>query len=307
MMVSFIDQHRHVYGVEPICAVLPIAPSTYYAWLQRRRDPASRAARVQRDEVLRAAIQKSWAASRRLYGARKVWRDLLRTPPDALGIGRPPARCTVERLMRQEGLAGVVRGRRVRTTVPADLAGRPHDRVKRDFSAPEPNRLWVADFTYVATWAGFVYVAFVIDVFSRFIVGWRVTSTPKTDLALDALEQALWARPARDGLIHHSDRGVQYLSIRYSERLAAAGIEGSVGRVGDSYDNALAESIIGLYKTEVIRRGGPWKGLEAVELATLDWVHWFNNRRLLEPIGYVSPAEFERAYYQRQATQDRAA
>lgn len=307
MMVSFIDEHRHAYGVEPICAVLPIAPSTYYAWLRQRGDPASRAARVQRDEVLQAAIRRSWAASQRLYGARKVWRELLRTPPDKLGIDGKVARCTVERLMRKEGLAGVVRGRRVRTTVPADVADRPLDRVKREFSAPAPNRLWVADFTYVATWAGFVYVAFVIDVFSRYIVGWRVTSTPKTDLALDALEQALWARPARDGLVHHSDRGVQYLSIRYSERLAAAGIESSVGRVGDSYDNALAESVIGLYKTEVIRPRGPWKGLEGVEFATLDWVHWFNNTRLLEPIGYVPPAEFEQAYYQRQAAQARAA
>ena len=256
--MSFVDEHRHVGGVEPICAVLPIAPSTCYAWLRQRRDPASRAARVQRDDVLRAAIRGSWAVSRRLYGARKVWRELLRTPPDPLGVDGRVARCTVERLMRQEGLAGVGRGRRVRTTVPADVADRPLDRVKRDFSAPAPNRLWVADFTYVATWAGFVYVAFVIDVFSRYIVGWRVTSTPRTDLALDALEQALWARPARDGLVHHSDRGVQSLSIRYSERLAAAGIEGSVGRVGDSYDNALAESVIGLYKTEVIRPGGLW-------------------------------------------------
>jgi len=307
MMVSFIDEHRHVYGVEPICAVLPIAPSTYYAYLRQRRDPTSRAARLQRDEVLRRAIRSTWEQSRRIYGARKVWRELLRTPGESLGVTGRVARCTVERLMRQAGQAGVVRGRRIRTTVPADVADRPLDRVKRDFSAPAPNRLWVADFTYVATWAGFVYVAFVIDVFSRFIVGWRVTSAPRTDLALDALEQALWARPARNGLIHHSDRGVQYLSIRYTERLVAAGIEGSVGRVGDSYDNALAESVIGLYKTEVIRRGGPWRGIEAVELATLDWVHWFNNKRLLEPIGYLPPAEFEQAYYQRQAAQESAA
>jgi putative transposase len=189
----------------------------------------------------------------------------------------------------------------------ADVADWPLDRVKRDFSAPAPNRLWVAFFTYMATWAGFVSVAFVIDVFSRFIVGWRVTSTPRTDLALDARSQALWARPTRDGLVHHSDRGVQSLSIRCSEHLAAAGIESSVGRVGDSDDSALAESVIGLYKTEVTRPRGPWKGLEGVELATLDWVHWFNNTRLLEPIGYVPPAEFEQAYYQRQATQGRAA
>ena len=279
MRVSFIDEHRIIYGVEPICAVLPIAPSTYYAHLRQRRDPASRAARVQRDEVLRGAIRRSWEQSKRLCGARKVWRDLLRNADAQQGVDGPIARCTVERLMRHEGLAGVVRGRRVRTTVPADVADRPLDRVQRDFSAPAPNRLWVADFTYVATWNGFVYVAFVIDVFSRFIVGWRVTSAPRTDLCLDALEQALWARPSRGELVHHSDRGVQYLSIRYTERLAAAGIAGSVGRIGDSYDNAMAESVIGLYKTEVIRSGGPWKGLEALELATLEWVHWFNNKR----------------------------
>jgi len=287
--------------------VLPIAPSTYDAHLRQRRDPASRAARVQRDEVLRGAIQLAWEQSRRLYGARKVWRELLRTPREELGVVGRVARCTVERLMRRDGLAGVVRGRRVRTTVPADLADRPLDRVKRDFSAPAPNRLWVADFTYVATWTGFVFVAFVIDVFSRFIVGWRVTTTPRTELVLDALEQALWARSSRRDLVHHSARGVQYLSIRYSERLATAGLEGSVGRVGDSDDNALAESVIGLYKTEVIRPRGPWKGLEAVELATLDWVHWFNTKRLLEPIGYLPPAEFEEAYYERQAAEARAA
>ena len=287
--------------------MLPIAPSTYYAHLRQRRDPASRAARVQRDEVLRGAIQLAWEQSRRLYGARKVWRELLRTPREELGVVGRVARCTVERLMRRDGLAGVVRGRRVRTTVPADLADRPLDRVKRDFSAPAPNRLWVADFTYVATWTGFVFVAFVTDVFSRFIVGWRVTTTPRTELVLDALEQALWARPSRRDLVHHSARGVQYLSIRYSERLATAGLEGSVGRVGDSDDNALAESVIGLYKTEVIRPRGPWKGLEAVESATLDWVHWFNTKRLLEPIGYLPPAEFEEAYYERQAAEARAA
>ena len=288
------------------CCQSPHRPTTY-ASIRQRRDPASRAARVQRDEVLRAAIRRAWEQSKGLYGARKVWRELRRTPVDAFGGVRQVARCTVERLMRREGLEGVVRGRRVRTTVPADVADRPLDHVNRDFSAPAPNRLWVADFTYVATWTGFVYVAFVIDVFSRFIVGWRVTSAPRTDLPLDALEQALWARPGHDGLVHHSDRGVQYLSIRYTERLAAAGVEGSVGSVGDSYDNALAESVIGLYKTEVIRRGGPWKGIEAVELATLDWVHWFNNKRLLAPIGYLSPVEFEQAYYQRQAALESAA
>ena len=210
------------------------------------------------------------------------------------------ARCTVERLMRQMGLHGVVRGRRYKTTTIVDEACElPADLVQRDFSADRPNRLWVADLTYVATWAGFVYVAFVMDVFSRKIVGWRVSSSLRSDLALDALEQALHARPGIDQLIHHSDHGVQYVSIRYTERLAEAGIEPSVGSVGDSYDNALAETIIGLYKTEVIRRNGPWRGIEAVEFATLEWVDWFNNRRLLSSIGDIPPVEFEAMYYAR--------
>lgn len=275
-----------MYGVEPICSVLPIAPSTYYAAKQR---PAS--ARNLRDAELVERIRKAWKDSRGRYGARKVWHQLLR---DGVSV----ARCTVERLMRAEGLAGVVRGKRVFTTQSDDTAPRPDDLVERDFTAPAPNRLWVADLTYVRTWAGFVYVSFVFDVFSRFIVGWQAASHLRTDLALDALEMALWQRRgAGEGLIHHSDRGCQYLAIRYTERLEEAGIETSVGSRGDSYDNALAESVIGLYKTEVIRHEGPWKGLEEVEFATLEWVDWFNNVRLLEPIGYVPPAEFEQTYY----------
>jgi len=283
---AFIDEHRDAYGVEPICEVLPIAPSTYYA--ARKRPPSQRA---QRDAELTERIRTAWKASRGRYGARKVWRQLQRE-------GTSVARCTVERLMRQEGLAGVVRGKRVFTTVADETAPRPDDLVERKFTAPTPNRLWVADLTYVRTWAGFVYVSFVFDVFSRFIVGWQAASHLRTDLALDALEMALWRRRGDvAGLVHHSDRGVQYLSIRYTERLAEAGIETSVGSRGDSYDNALAESVIGLYKAEVIRHEGPWKGLEEVEFATLEWVDWFNNTRLLEPIGYVPPAEFEEAYY----------
>lgn len=294
-MVSFIDDHREVYGVEPICAVLPIAPSTYYAQKQRQADPARRSPRAQRDGMLRAEIQRVFHEQRALYGARKVWRQLGRE-------GIASARCTVERLMRGLGLQGVRRGR-AWTTIPADAALRPLDRVQRQFAATRPNELWVADLTYVATWRGMVYVAFVIDVFARRIVGWRVSTSLRSDLALDALEQAIWARQrdGLDGLIHHSDRGVQYLSIRYTERLAEAGIEPSVGSVGDSYDNALAESVNGLYKTEVIRRLGPWRGVDDVEYATLDWVNWFNTQRLLEPIGYLPPVEAEALYYQRHA------
>ena len=285
-MTAFIDEHREAYGVEPICSVLPIAPSTYYA--AKKRPPSARALR---DAELLEKVRSVWGASRRRYGARKVWRQLRRQ-------GVSVARCTVERLMRAEGLAGVVRGKRVFTTQSDETAERPTDLVERDFTAPAPNRLWVADLTYVRTWAGFVYVAFVFDVYSRFIVGWQAASHLRTDLALDALEMALWRRRSDvSGLVHHSDRGVQYLSIRYTERLEEAGIETSVGSRGDAYDNALAESVIGLYKAEVIRHEGPWKGLEEVEFATLEWVDWFNNTRLLEPIGYVPPAEFEEAYY----------
>ena len=290
-MTAFIDDQRGAYGVESICSVLPIAPSTYYEQKARQADPSRLPARVRRDAVLKVEIKRIWDENRKVYGAPKVWRQLHRE-------GFPVARCTVERLMRQMGLRGVVRGKKVRTTIPDDVAARPADLVERDFTATHPNQLWVADLTYVATWAGFVYVAFVIDVFSRMIVGWRVSQSLCTDLALDALEQALWARDEISQLIHHSDRGVQYVSISYTERLAEAGIEPSVGSKGDSYDNALAETIIGLYKTELIYKDGPWKGVEQVELKTLDWVDWYNNRRLFEPLGYVPPAEYEALYYQ---------
>ena len=289
-MVTFIDAHREAYGVEPICEVLPIAPATYYRHQACQAHPETRARRAQRDVWLTAQIQRVWDENFAVYGPRKVWQQLGRE-------GIVVARCTVERLMRQMGLQGAVRGRRFKTTIADDGAARPADLVKREFVATRPNQLWVADLTYVATWRGFVYVAFVIDVFARHIVGWRVSSSLRTDLALDALEQALYARPTSDELVHHSDRGSQYLSIRYTERLAEAGIEPSVGSVGDSFDNALAESVIGLYKTEVIRRRGPWQHLEAVEFATLEWVDWFNHRRLLTPIGNVPPAEFEQQYY----------
>lgn len=293
-MIAFIDDHRGDYGVEPICRVLPIAPSTYYEQRARQANPSRLPPRLVRDAELREEIERVWKENRSLYGARKVWLQLKRE-------GFEVARCTVERLMAQMELRGVVRGRAFRrTTIVDEAAQRPADLVQRDFRADRPNRLWVADLTYVATWAGFVYVAFVLDVFSRKIVGWRVSSSLRSDLALDALEQALHARPEIDQLIHHSDRGVQYVSIRYTERLAEAGIEPSVGSIGDSYDNALAETIIGLYKAEVIRNRGPWKNLEDVEFATLDWVDWFNHRRLLSSIGDVPPAEFEAMYYERQ-------
>ena len=293
-MVSFIDEHRQAYGVEPICSVLPIVPSVYYEQKARQADPSRLPARAQRDAVLCKEIARVWNENRRVYGARKVWRQLAREEI-------PAARCTVERLMRQEGLQGVIRGRKPKTTVPDELAARPADLVDRDFTAERPNQLWVADLTYVATWAGFVYVAFVIDVFARMIVGWRVSRSLRSDLALDALDQALYARGNTAGLVHHRDRGVQYVSIRYTERLGEAGIEPSVGSVGDSYDNALAETIIGLFKTEVIHHRGPWRDLEAVEYATLEWVDWFNHRRLLEPIGNVPPAELELAYHRQQS------
>jgi putative transposase len=294
-MVAFIDEHRDEYGVEPICDVLPIAPSTYYEHRARAEDPDRRPAREKRDELLRPEIQRVWNDNHAVYGADKVWHQLGREKVDV-------ARCTVERLMRDMGLSGATRDRAFKITTRADEnALRPPDLVQREFTATRPNQLWVADITYVATWAGFAYVAFVVDVFSRRIVGWRVSSSLRSDLALDALEQALHARPDAVGAIVHSDRGTQYTSIRYTERLAAAGLERSVGSVGDSYDNALAETINGLYKTEVIRRRGPWRNVDDVEYATLVWVDWFNNRRLLEPLGYVPPAEFEAAYYQQQS------
>jgi putative transposase len=296
-MTAFIDEHRGVYGVEPICNVLPIAPATYYEQQARRKDPSRCPVRAQRDAKLRIEIERVWKASLGgVYGVEKVWRQLRREGIEA-------ARCTVERLMREMGLRGVVRGRAFKVTTVADeTALRPPDLVERSFTAERPNQLWVADLTYVATWAGFVYVAFVIDVFSRAIVGWRVSNSLRSDLALDALEQALHARPDRQELVHHSDRGVQYVSIRYTERLAEAGIERSVGSVGDAYDNALAETVNGLFKTEVIRRRGPWRSIDDVEFATLEWVDWYNNRRLLEPIGFVPPAEYEEAYYRDQST-----
>ncbi len=290
-MIAFIDDHRAVYGVEPICRVLPIAPSTYRAHAARRADPAKLPPRARRDAALRVEIRRVFDENFRVYGVRKVWRQLARE-------GIPVARCTVARLMRAIGLAGAVRGKRVRTTIPDATASCPLDRVNRQFRVPRPNALWVSDFTYVATWAGFVYAAFVIDAYARRIVGWRVSRTAQAGFVLDALEQALHERrPGRGGLVHHSDRGGQYLALRYTDRLVEAGIEPSVGSVGDSYDNALAETVIGLFKTEVIHRRGPWRSLEAVEFATLEWVDWFNTRRLLEPIGHVPPAEAEAAYY----------
>ena len=290
-MTAFIDEHRGAYGVEPICRVLPIAPSVYHEHVARRADPSRMPARAKRDAELRQKVQRVFEENLRVYGVRKVWRQLRRE-------GVPVARCTVARLMGDMGLAGVIRGKPVRTTVSDKAAPCPLDRVNRQFRAPAPNMLWVSDFTYVSTWSGFVYVAFVIDVFARRIVGWRASRSAHAGFVLDALEQALHERrPSGGRLVHHSDRGSQYVSIKYSERLAEAGIEPSVGSVGDSYDNALAETINGLYKAEVIHRRGPWRSLEAVEFATLEWVDWFNNRRLLEPIGNIPPAEAEANYY----------
>jgi putative transposase len=301
-MIAFIDEYRTVYGVEPICRVLPIAPSTYYAHAARRADPKRRPARARRDAALMIEIRRVYEANFCVYGVRKVWRQLRRE-------GIAVARCTVARLMRAMGLQGAVRGKPVRTTISDKAAPCPLDRVNRQFQAPHPNVLWVSDFTYVATWSGVVYVAFVIDAYARRIVGWRVSRTAHASLVLDALEQALHERrPVQGGgLVHHSDRGVQYVSIRYTERLAEAGIEPSVGSVGDSFDNALAETIHGLYKAEVIHRRGPWRSFEAVEFATLEWVDWFNHRRLLEPIGNVPPAEAEARYYAQREVPARAA
>jgi putative transposase len=291
---AFIDDERDAYGVEPICKVMQIAPSTYWLHAQRKAKPHLRPERAKRDDVLAPHVHRVWQANLQVYGVRKVWRQLLRE-------GVPIARCTVARLMRGQGLQGVVRGKRVRTTFTDSTAASASDKVRRQFNAERPNQLWVSDFTYVSTWQGFVYVAFVIDVFARRIVGWRVSSTMRTDFVLDALEQALYERRPGDdgGLIHHSDRGSQYVSIRYTERLGEAGIEPSVGSVGDAYDNALAETINGLYKAELIHRRAPWKTKESVELATLEWVAWFNHHRLLEPIGNIPPAEAEENYYRR--------
>jgi transposase InsO family protein len=291
-MIAFIDDHRRTYGVEPICKVLPIAPSTYRAHAAKRANPAKLSARAKRDAIRKIEIRRVFAENFDVYGVRKVWRQLRREGEDI-------ARCAVERLMRSMGLQGVIRGKPVKTTISDKAAPCPLDHVNRQFRAPRPNALWVSDFTYVATWTGFVYVAFVIDAYARRIVGWRASRTAHASFVLDALEQALHdRRPVhRGGLVHHSDRGSQYVSIKYTERLAEAGIEPSVGSVGDSYDNALAETINGLYKAEVIHRRGSWRSFEAVEFATLEWVDWFNNRRLMEPIGYIPPAEAEQRYY----------
>lgn len=291
-MIAFIDDHRGSYGVEPICRVLPIAPSTYHEHVTQRRDPARRSIRARRDQELKPIVERVFAESFEVYGVRKVWRQMKRE-------GFSVARCTVERLMRDLGLHGVIRGKPVRTTVQDKAAPCPLDHVNRNFYAPAPNMLWVSDFTYVASWTGFVYVAFVIDTYARRIVGWRASRTAHASFVLDALEQALHDRRPlhKGGLVHHSDRGSQYVSIKYTERLAEAGIEPSVGSVGDSYDNALAETINGLYKAEVIHRRGPWRSFEAVEFATLEWIDWFNHRRLLAPIGNIPPAEAEERYY----------
>ena len=295
-MKDFVDRHRDTHGVEPICEVLQIAPSGYRRHAARQRNPALRCTRAKRDDVLAPQIERVWQANMQVYGADKVWHQMNRE-------GSIVARCTVERLMKHLGLQGVRRGKVVRTTIPDKTVACPLDRVNRQFKAERPNQLWVSDFTYVSTWQGWLYVAFVIDVFARRIVGWRVSSAMRTDFVLDALEQALFDRqPERaDALIHHSDRGSQYVSIRYTERLAEAGLEPSVGSRGDSYDNALAETINGLYKAELIHRRAPWKTKEAVELATLEWVAWFNHYRLLEPIGYIPPAEAEANYYRQLA------
>jgi putative transposase len=291
-MINFIDDQRIVYGVESICRVLPIAPSTYYASLAVRADPAKASRRCQRDVELKPKIQQVWDDNWKVYGVRKTWRQLRREGVDV-------ARCTVARLMAGMGLRGVVRGKSLKTTISDTSVPCPRDKVNRQFRAPAPNILWVSDFTYVSTWQGFTYVAFIIDTFANRIVGWKVSRSAKTDFVLDALEQALYARRhnRNNKLTHHSDRGSQYVSIRYTERLAEAGIEPSVGSVGDAYDNALAETINGLYKTEVIRRRSSWKTMEEVEMETLKWVDWFNHRRLLEPIGNIPPAEAEENYY----------
>jgi len=292
-MVSFIDEQRGFYGVEPICTVLPIAASTYYEKKAQRDDPSRVSLPARRDEGLCQEIRRVWTANRKVYGARKVWHQLRRE-------GIEVARCTIERLMQKMGLQGAVRGGKQRTTTPCMEAAWSKDLVDRMFTASGPNRLWVADLTYVTVRGGLVYVAFVVDVFSRKIVGGCASRSLGTELALDALDQALYSRHGTDGLIHHSDRGTQYVSVRYTDRLLKAGMEPSVGSVGDSYDNALAESVIGLYKTEVICRLGPWRNAGHVEFETLDWVDWFNSRWLLEPIGYIPPDEFERIHYQNQ-------
>ncbi|ENA4089038.1 IS3 family transposase [Escherichia coli] len=296
-MMPLLDKLREQYGVGPLCSELHIAPSTYYHCQQQRHHPDKRSARAQRDDWLKKEIQRVYDENHKVYGVRKVWRQLLRE-------GIRVARCTVARLMAVMGLAGVLRGKKVRTTISrkAVAAG---DRVNRQFVAERPDQLWVADFTYVSTWRGFVYVAFIIDVFAGYIVGWRVSSSMETTFVLDALEQALWARRP-SGTVHHSDKGSQYVSLAYTQRLKEAGLLASTGSTGDSYDNAMAESINGLYKAEVIHRKS-WKNRAEVELATLTWVGWYNNRRLLERLGHTPPAEAEKAYYASIGNDDLAA
>ena len=301
-MMDFIEESREAHGVEPICRALQFAPSTYYDRRAIMLDPDRASARAKSDAAMSVKIDATWDANRKLYGARKIWHVLRRQ-------GEDPARCTVERLMRRLGIRGVVRGKKVITTNPDTSLPCPDDKVNRLFMADRPNKLWVSDFTYVPTWSGTVYVAFVIDVFARRIVGWRVSTSMKTQFVLDALEQAIWQRktPDNKSLVHHSDRGSQYLSIKYTERLAEAEIDLSVGTVGDAYDNALAECVIGLFKTEVINQIGPWKSMREVEWETLKWVDWYNNRRLLGPIGYIPPAEAEEAFYANLNTLDMVA
>ncbi|MGU4965601.1 IS3 family transposase [Escherichia coli] len=296
-VMALLDKLREQYGVRPVCSELHIAPSTYYHCQQQRHHPDKRSARAQRDDWLKKEIQRVYDENHKVYGVRKVWRQLLRE-------GIRVARCTVARLMAVMGLAGVLRGKKVRTTISrkAVVAG---DRVNRQFVAERPDQLWVADSTYVSTWQGVVYVAFIIDVFAGYIVGWRVSSSMETTFVLDALEQALWARRP-SGTVHHSDKGSQYVSLAYTQRLKEAGLLASTGSTGDSYDNAMAESINGLYKAEVIHRKS-WKNRAEVELATLTWVDWYNNRRLLERLGHTPPAEAEKAYYASIGNDDLAA
>ncbi|EJC8326423.1 IS3 family transposase [Escherichia albertii] len=296
-MMPLLDKLREQYGVGPVCSELHIAPSTYYHCQQQRHHPDKRSARAQHDDWLKREIQRVYDENHQVYGVRKVWRQLLRE-------GIRVARCTVARLMAVMGLAGVLRGKKVRTTVSRKTVA-TGDRVNRQFVAERPDQLWVADFTYVSTWQGFVYVAFIIDVFAGYIVGWRVSSSMETTFVLDALEQALWARRP-SGTVHHSDKGSQYVSLAYTQRLKEAGLLASTGSTGDSYDNAMAESINGLYKVEVIHRKS-WKNRAEVELATLTWVDWYNNRRLLERLGHTPPAEAEKAYYASIGNDDLAA
>lgn len=300
-MISFIEDHRSVHGVEPICRILPIAPATFHAHQAKRADPSRLSDRAKRDEVLKPEIGRIHEENMSVYGVRKIWHQMRREGFDV-------ARCTVARLMKSMGLQGAIRGKTQKTTVQDKALPCPLDKVNRQFQAPAPNMLWVSDFTYVPTWTGFVHVAFVIDVYARRIVGWRVSRSATASFVLDALEQAIQQRrPAQDALTHHSDRGSQYLSIKYTERLAEAKIAPSVGSVGDSYDNALAETIIGLFKTEIIHRRGPWRSFDAVEYAACEWVDWFNTRRLFEPIGNIPPAEAEANFYAALERSDMAA